>query len=186
MFIIKINIKNRYIYRFWSKVWILVLKLNDLGYECFGIVDKGPSDHNSRIFEGLGLLGLSVGGSSNIEHDNHRFVSAVALAACKSGSVLWLFDSVLEEIRDGVFEEVGFVLGVNIGYIFEDAVEIAQSFFLEVFGEEEIGFSSLLVLLDERDEGGQSIVGVYFLEQNDELFDFFVVGILDGKHQHQF
>ena len=85
-----------------------------------------------------------------------------------------------------MLEEVGFVLGVNIGYIFENTVEIAQSFFLEVFCEEEIGFSSFLVLLDERDEGGQGIVWVYFLKQNDKLFDFFVVGILDGKHQHQF
>ena len=149
-------------------------------------MDEGPSHHNSRIFEGLGLLGLSVSSSSNIEHYDQRFVSAVALATCKSGSVLSLFDSVLEEIRDGVLEEIGFMLGVDVGYIFEDAIEVTQSFFLEVFGEEEIGFSSLLVLLDERDEGGQSIIRVYFLKQNDELFDFFVVWVLYGKHQHQF
>ena len=111
-------------------------------------MDEGPSHHNSRIFEGLCLLGLSVGGSSNIEHCDQRFVSAVALSTCKSGSVLSLFDSVLEEIRDGVLEEIGFMLGVDVGYIFEDAIEVTQSFFLEVFGEEEIGFSSLLVLLD--------------------------------------
>ena len=165
---------------------ILTLKLNYFRYECFCIVDESSSHHHSCIFESLSLLSLSVGGSSNIEHDHQRFVPAVTLTACKSGSVFSFFDSVLEEIRDGVFEEIGFVLGVDIGHIFENTVEVAQSFFLEVFGQEEIGFSSLLVLLYQRNQGGQSIIRVDFLKQNHILFDFLVVGVLDGKHKDQF
>ena len=45
----------------------LVLKLNHLGNEGFGVVDEGASHYYSCLFELFCLFGLGVGGASDVE-----------------------------------------------------------------------------------------------------------------------
>ena len=52
-----------------------------------------------------------------------------------------------------MLEEVRTMLGVYIGDIFQDAVEVTECFFLEVFGKEQIWVPAFLILLDKSDEG---------------------------------
>ena len=46
--------------------------------------------------------------------------------------------------------------------------------------------SLVLVLAEERHQGSVGAVRVDGGETSQELFDFLVVGVLDGKHKHQF
>ena len=60
------------------------------------------------------------------------------MSAKEGGSVLIFFHSILDEIGENMFEEVWFVLSVDVGYIFEYSLEVAECFFFEVSGVEEI------------------------------------------------
>jgi len=101
-------------------------------------VNKSTSNDNFCFFKKLSFLCFSVCGTSYIKQNDKRLVSAVTLSASKCRPVLIIFHSFLKKIRKHMLKKVRTMLGINIRYIFQDSIKVAECLFLEIFREEKI------------------------------------------------
>lgn len=96
------------------------------------------ADYHLGLLELLCLLSLSVCHSSHVEHYHHWLTPRVSSSAIEGSAVISLLHSLLQQLGNDTFEDVGTMLGVYVRHIREDAVEVGGGLLLEVFAVEEI------------------------------------------------
>ena len=99
--------------------------------------------------------------------------------------VVALLNFVLETVGDERIDEIGLVLGVDIGHVGQHAIEVGEGLLAECFVVEEVRVPLVLVLAEQRHQGSEGAVGVDGGETPQELLYFLVVGVLGGEQQHQ-
>jgi hypothetical protein len=149
-------------------------------------MDESSTHDNFCVLELFGLFGLSVGYSSHVKDDHNRFASWVASSSIEGSPIVILFDPILQQIRNHIFEKVWSVLSVDVGHIRKYPIEVRSSFLFKVFIVEKVRFPSSLVLLKKRNKREVSLVWIDGAECSQEVLDFLVIGIFDGKEEHQF
>jgi hypothetical protein len=109
------------------------LQLDYLGDEGLGVMDESSAHDYLGLLECFGLLGFGVGYSSDDEEDDDWFVSVVTWSPIECNPIIRFFYPILKDLRNHSFKEIGLMLGVDIGHIREDSIEVGSSFLLEVF-----------------------------------------------------
>ena len=123
------------------------LQLYHFWNEGLGVMDKRPSNDHLCIFELLCLFCFSVCHTTHVENYDHWLASRVASATVECCPVISFLDALLQQLGNHILEDIWPVLGVDIGDVWEYAIEVGCCFLLEVFAVEKIGFSACLVLL---------------------------------------
>jgi len=85
-----------------------------------------------------------------------------------------------------MLKKVRTMLGINIRYIFQDSIKVAECLFLEIFREEKIWMPSFLILLDKGKERYKRIISVDRLKGVNKLSELFVVRVFNGEEQNKF
>ena len=124
------------------------MELVDFPDESLAVVHEGPAHYDLRWLVFICLFGLGVSGSAHEEDDHHWPLLPHRSPAVESSGVIRLFEFLGDQFGQDFLEEVGFVLGIDIGHVLQHPVKIGLRLLLDVVGLEQIGLPACLVVVE--------------------------------------